>query len=110
MGYKITGGGGAVFYQDAPPPAQPPSTTSSTGRVEQAHRRRGVRSGRVRGGQPGNGLKPVGRRAAIEGSLLLTVLGSLGAERIWRFGGGGGYQKRVGKGGRGVPGARGQGW
>ena len=74
-----------VFYQGGSPPLpQVPNNTSSTGQAELTLRCQGVRSGRVKGGQTGIGLKPVRRRKASEGSLLLMVVGSLNVKQIRR--------------------------
>ena len=50
--------GGTIFYWDDPPLPKLPSNTSSIGRAERDLKRRGVRSGRVRGIQPDIGWSP----------------------------------------------------
>ena len=99
MGYKIIRGGRDIQLGPLPPPI--PSSSSSTGQEELALRRRGVRSGRVRGIQPGIGWRPIRRRAASEGSLSLMVVGSLNSKQIRRGIGGRGEHDCAGKGGGG---------
>ena len=81
-GVKDHRGGFHLLPGRPPPPPQISINTSSTGRVEQALRRRGVWLGRFRGGKPGIGWKPVGKQEASGGSLSLTVAVIIGNKKI----------------------------
>ena len=91
-------GGSAVFYRDAPP-------SLHTSKYFQQHRSGGARPqalglpvGQIQGRPTRHWLQPVSRRAAIEGSLSLTVERNFDPERSRRGGKGMGYQERAGKG------------
>ena len=93
--------GGAVFYQRLP--SAPP-----TSNYYQRHRSGGARPqapgcpvGQSQGRPTRHWLDPVGRRAASEGSLSLTVASSLDTEQIRRGGEGRGEHEHAGKGGGG---------